>query len=671
MRSLALLSLVLLAAVLRAEDSDERKYLLDRVDDVAIVQLYVDGFDLLPLRDKILIYHLSQAAIAGRDIFIDQKYEHSLELRDLLEETLTHADGVDAATLEHLQRYLKLFWINNGPHSALTSQKNLMGGTFDEFAAAVRTAEANGAELPRRGGETTDALLQRMRAVLFDPDFDSHVTQKSPGKGIDILAASANNLYRGVTIGDLNGFEEQYPLNSQLVKTEDGQLEERVYRAGFDDQIPPGMYADRIAAVISHLEKAIPYATPKMARVLGALIHYYRTGESIDFREYNIAWVDDRDSPVDTINGFIEVYMDARGQKGAWEAVVFFNDPKKMKMITAFADNAQWFEDRMPYDPQFRKPEVKGISAKAIQVVMEAGDAGPVTPIGINLPNAADIRKQYGSKSVSLSNVLEAYEKSSSPEARAEFALTDEEFERSKRWKSLALALEVNMHEVIGHASGQVSESLDVEPSIAIAEYYSALEEARADLVALWFIGDPQLVELGLVDNEKDLKEIQRTAYEEYTRNVMVQLRRIRTGDTIEEDHMRNRQLIVNWLAANTNAINVVKKGGKTYFEVVDVDAWHDGVGRLLREVQRIKSEGDRAAAERMMELYAIRVNTELRDEVLKRVEALDQPAYTGFVMPELTLVRDDDGEITDVEISYPQDLQKQMLQWSGRRSGE
>lgn len=645
--------------------TESRTYLLDRVDDVAIVQLYVDGFDQLSLRDKTLIYHLSQAAIAGRDIYIDQRYRYSLRIRGVLESVLTHADGIDDQTIAAIRKYMKLFWVNNGPHSSLTAQKNLLECPEDALNQAVAKAVANGATMPASGDDLA-RLLAEIRPVLFDPEFETHVTQKSPDEGVDILKASANNLYRNVTTEDLAGFEERYPLNSQLVKRDDGTLIENVYRSGLDSYVPAGMYAEPIADVISHLEAAIPFATPKMARALGALIHYYRTGEAVDFYEYNIAWVGDKDSPVDTINGFIEVYMDARGMKGSWESAVYFNDPIKMDMIRKFADSAQWFEDHMPYDKQFRKASVKGISAKAIQVVMETGDSGPVTPIGINLPNDATIRQRYGSKSVSLSNVMEAYEKASTPSARAEFCYDDAEFQRADKWKSMALALEVNMHEVIGHASGQVNEGID--PAASIKEYYSALEEGRADLVALYFIGNPKLIELGLVDNESDLREMQLAAYEAYTRNVMTQLRRIKSGTTIEEDHMRNRQMIVGWLAANTDAISVDVRDGKTYFRVADVDQWHNGVGQLLAEVQRIKSEGDRPTAERLMKDYAININVELRDEVLRRYADLDQPAYTGFVQPELTPTTDAVGNITDVKISYPLDLEAQMLKWSGAK---
>ncbi|MCC9601316.1 dipeptidyl peptidase 3 [Stieleria sp. JC731] len=663
-RMLAAFTIASTCQFVSAQESAQqgRKYLLDRVDDVAIVQLYVDGFEQLPLREKTLIYHLSQAAIAGRDIYIDQRYRYSLTIRNLLEGVLEHPGGIDPSTLGAIEKYMKLFWVNNGPHSSLTAKKNLLECDPEALETAVEQALQNGATFTV-GADEMEPLLDELAPVFFDEDYESHVTQKSPPDGRDIMIASVNNLYDNVTTSDIEGFDEQFPLNSKLVKQSDGTLVEQVYRMGLDQHVPAGLYAEQISEIVRHLEAAVPYATPKMARAIGALIHYYKTGEAKDFYEYNIAWVDDKDSPVDTINGFIEVYMDPRGMKGSWEAAVYFNDPIKMDMIEKFADNAQWFEDHMPYEKQFRKANVKGISAKAIQVVMETGDSGPVTPIGINLPNDPVIRQRYGSKSVSLSNVMEAYDKSGSKAARSEFCFDEAEAARADKWKSEALALEVNMHEVIGHASGQVNEGVD--PAISIKEYYSALEEGRADLVALYFIGNEKLVELGLVANQNELQELQLAAYEAYTRNAMTQLRRIKDGTTIEEDHMRNRQMIVSWLAANTKAIQVEERDGKTYFRVASVQEWHEGVGRLLAEVQRIKSEGDRPSAERLMKRYAIDINVELRDEVLQRYADLDPPAYTGFVQPTLTPVRDSDGAITDVVISYPMDLKKQMLEWS------
>jgi len=648
----------------------EREYLLERVDDVAVVQVYCDGFDELPLDEKILIYHLTEAAIAGRDIFLHQKYRHSPMIRDLLEEIVTNSDGIDEDTLAEIRRYTKLFWVNNGIHNTVTSKKNVIGASKEDFLKAALQAEKNGAKLPKREGLATEEFIAKIWPLLADPKVDSHCTNSAPGEGKDILEESCNSFYRGVTVADLEGFEERYPLNSTLVK-HDGKLRELVWRGGFDDVIAPGLYAKQINAVVGHLEDAIPYATPEMARALALLAHYYRTGDPVDFRAYNIAWVEDTDSPVDTINGFIEVYLDARGQKGAYEGIVYFDDPVKMELISKIAENAQWFEDHMSYDPKFRKDKVKGISAKAIQVVVATGDGGPVCMIGINLPNAADIREHYGSKSVSLSNVLETRDKAASKESKREFCWTEEEFQRSLKWASLALDLEVNMHEVIGHASGKNATSLTVDPASIIGEYYSTLEEARADLVALWFIGNPILVELGLVENEEDLKEIELTAYESYTRGAMAQLRRITEGTQIEEAHMRNRQMIVHWLMKNTDAVEVKKRDGKTFYVMADVDAWREGVGKLLAEVQRIKSEGDRKAAEEMILEYGTRFDPKLRDEIVARYKELDLPSYAGVVMPRLTAKRDADGEIVDVEVSYPCDLEAQMLEWSGRAADQ
>ena len=665
---------------------DDRKYLLERVDDAAVVQVYADGFAALTTEQKLLAYHLAQAAIAGRDIYLDQRYRHSLALRDLLEETLVYGcgadaakEGVDAATVAELRRYCKLFWVNSGPFNTLTTRKFVMGGTPEKFAALVKAAEKHGAKLPKRAGESTEQLLARFSPILFDPDFEACVTNKSPGAGKDILLESWNNLYgKGdgpgeggpVSMKDLDGFTERHGLNSRLIKKPDGTLEEQVYRAGFDSLVAPGRYAEAITAIIGHLEAAIPYATPKMARALGALIRWYKTGEEADFREYCIAWVADHDSPVDNVNGFIEVYVDPRGIKGGFEAIVSIDDPLKMKQIRSFAENAQWFEDRMPYDAAYRKPKVKGITAKAIQVLIETGDSGPITPIGINLPNPDDIREKYGSKSVNLGNVVEAYEKSAPVASRKEFCWDEAEFERSVKWKSLCDALHTNMHEVIGHASGRSSPKLEQDPSKYIKEYYSALEEARADLVALCFIGDPKLAELGVCP---DPRAAQLTEYEGYTRNALTQLNRMKKGDQLEEDHMRNRQLVVRWLMKNTKAIEVREKndpamGTKTFYSVVDQDAWHAGACALLKEVQRIKSEGDYPAAKQLFDDYGIKFDPKLRDQIVARFKAQNLPAYTGFVQPELTPVRDADGNITDVKIGYPCDLEAQMLRWSGRR---
>jgi dipeptidyl-peptidase III len=636
---------------LSASAVDTRRYLLERIDEAAVVQLYADGFVDLPLREKVLIYHLYQAAIAGRDIYYDQRYAYNLEMRDVLEEILTHPSGIDAETLVEIERYTKLFWINSGPYNNLTARKFVLKCTPAAFAAAAAQAARNGARIP--------VDLERLTPYFFDPDVDPIVTNKTPGPGKDILQASANNLYSGVTMAELEGFTERYPLNSRLVKR-DGHLVEEVYRVG-------GLYDREIRAIVEHLRAAIPFATEPMAQALRALIRFYETGETADRVAYDIAWVQDRDSPVDTINGFVEVYMDARGMKGAWEALVYYVNPHKTAGIRKLAAAAQWFEDRMPWAPEYRKQGVRGVSANAIDVVIETGDSGPVTPIGINLPNDQTIREQHGSKSVSLSNANQAYDKSTLPEFRREFAWSAEEAERAEKWSSVASEITTDMHEVIGHGSGRISERLQGSPQTVLKEQYSALEESRADLVALYFVPDSKLVELGLID-EADHADIVRAEYESYARNALVQLRRIREGSQIEEDHMRNRQMIVGWLIANSSAIEVRRRDNKTYYVVVDVRAFQQGVGRLLAEVQRIKAEGDYEAAKALFETYGVHFDPALRDEVVERVDRLKMPSYTGFVQPRLEAVRDAAGEITDVRISYPLDLASQMLEYSRKR---
>ena len=636
--------------------NNDRTYLLERVGEAAVVQLYADGFPRLPLREKTLVWHLAQAAIAGRDIFYDQRYAHNLEMRDVLEAIVTHPGAADRATLDEITRYTKLFWINTGPYNNLTARKFTLGCSPAAFAAAAHAAKNAGAVFPLHPGETLDTLLTRLGPFFFDAEVDPTVTSKTPRAGKDIVTASANNLYVGVTMEELEGFEERYKLNSRIVKR-DGRLVEEVYRAG-------GRYGKAIAAIIGHLEAAIPYATEPMAKALRALIRFYQTGEDADRVAYDIAWVQDKASPVDTINGFVEVYLDARSTKGAWEALVFYVNEEKTAQIQKIAAEAQWFEDHMPWDPKYRKEGVHGVTANAIDIVIETGESGPVTPVGINLPNDQAIREKYGSKSVSLANVNEAYDRSTLPEFRDEFSWAPAEAERSKTWHAFASELTTNMHEVIGHGSGKVAERLNGSPQSALKEQFSAIEESRADLVALYFLPDAKLVEFGLVPAESH-DEIVRTEYESYARNALVQLRRVREGTDIEEDHMRNRQMIVHWLIANTTAIDVRSRGGKTFYVMTDPVAFREGVGRLLAEVQRIKGEGDYEAARALFHAYGVHFDPALRDEVVARVDHLQLPSYSGFVMPRLEAISGAAGEITDVVVSYPLDLSAQMLEYA------
>ena len=637
----------------------DRTYHLEQIDDAAVVQLYADGFLDLSLKDKTLVWHLYMAALAGRDIYYDQRYRHNLAMRDILEEIVAHADGIADDVLAELTRYTKLFWINTGPYNNLTARKFVLNLTPEQLLDAARQASRNGGRFRLGEVETLEAMIARYSPMFFELSTDPMVTCKTPGQGRDILEASANNLYDGVTTSDLAGFVERYPLNSRLVK-KNGQIVEEVYRVG-------GRYDEEIRQVIAHLQAAIPFAPDGLAAALRALIRWYETGEETDRAAFDIAWVQNRDSVVDTMNGFIEVYMDARGIKGAWEGLVYYVNQEKTDKIQRLAANAQWFEDRLPVDPRFRKAQVQGISARAIEVVVEAGDSGPITPIGVNLPNDQRIREHYGSKSVSLSNAIEAYEESTPDSFRQEFAWNDAELERATRWGAFAAELTTEIHEVLGHGSGRMADGVAASPQELLKEQYSALEETRADLVALYFVGDSQLAVLGLIPEEHHA-DVVRAEYEAYARNALVQLRRVREGTQLEEDHMRNRQAIVNWLIAHTSAIAIRRRDGKTFYVLNDVAEFRDGVGRMLAEVQRIKSEGDYEAAREMFETYGVHFEARLRDEVVARVERLKLPSYTGFVMPRLEAVYDADGAVADVTLSYPCDLTTQMLEFSAAR---
>jgi dipeptidyl-peptidase-3 len=639
----------------------DRLYRLEQIDDAAVVQLYADGFGELTPDEKRLVWYLYQAAIAGRDIYYDQRYRHNLAMRDILEEIVTHADGIADAALAEITRYTKLFWLNTGPYNNLTARKFVMAMSPGDLVEAAEQAWRNGAAFDLAPGETVADLIRRYEPMFFDAAFEPLVTNKTPGNGRDLLAESANNLYDGVTMADLDGFVERHPINSRLARR-DGRVVEQVYRVG-------GLYGKELAEVTGHLEAAIPYAPAPLSEALRALVQWYRTGEERDREAFDIAWVRNRESSVDTMNGFIEVYLDARGIKGAWEGIVYYVNHAKTEKIRRLAEHAQWFEDHLPIDPRFRKPVVQGISATAIEVVVEVGDSGPITPIGVNLPNDQRIREEYGSKSVSLSNVIEAYDKSTPDSFREEFSWDEDEIERARTWGAFASELTTEIHEVLGHGSGRMAEGR-AQPQELLREQYSALEETRADLVALYFVADPYLATLGLVPAEHH-DAIVRAEYEAFARNPLVQLRRVREGTQLEEDHMRNRQAIVHWLLAHTSAVDVRRREGKTFYVMTDVAAFRDGVARLLAEVQRIKSEGDYDAARELFERYGVHFDPALRDEVVARVDRLKLASYTGFVMPKLEAIRDADGGIADVTISYPCDLTAQMLEYSAARRAE
>ncbi|HEX5052148.1 MAG TPA: dihydrofolate reductase, partial [Planctomycetota bacterium] len=649
------------AAATAAPQDATRRYELDRVDTSAVVQLYADGFDALTANDKLLAFHLVQAAIAGRDITLDQRFALNLPIRCVLESLYLTKDTLPGPVRAEVERYTKLFWIHNGIHNNLSTKKELFRLDHEQFVAAVQNAASHGQPIAaERLAPAKD--IDEIFAALTDAHRFMSVTDKSPEGGADPVAASCNNLYVGCTTADLEGFAEHHGLNSRVVK-QDGRLVEQVYRCGDGKDVSPGLYAAQIAAVNTHLREALEVAPPPTRKALEHLIRYNETGDPQDWRAFNIAWVQDRDSVVDFALGFIEVYLDVRGIKGSWQAVISFRNEQKTHEIQALARETQWFEDHMPWEPRFKKAEVKGISARAISVITETGDCGPITPIGVNLPNEADIRQEYGSKSVNLSNVVEAYDKTSGKGSSVEFSFTSAEAERAAKYSAAMDDLHTNLHEVVGHASGQVLPEVQ-NPAQMLGTYYSTLEEGRADLVGLYWIADPKLKQMGLVPNDDAVL----AKYEAYTRNALLQLRRVPEGGKIEEDHMRNRQMIVHWLMQNSDAIGLQQKDGKTYYTVTSIPAYRDGCGRLLAEVMRIKATGDFKAGKALVETYGTKVDPALRRQVLERLASLHLPSATGFVQPELRAVRNAAGQVTDVEVWYPCDLADQMLRWSGRK---
>ena len=657
------IALLIMPACKREEAPAEapREYLVEQVGKTAIVRLYADGFEQLDVKDKILAYYLYQAAIAGRDICYDQNYRHALEIRDMLEEMVTHPEGINPAVLKGITDYTKLFWANTCQYDVRTMVKFIPEVSYEDFLNAATIALANGADFRLKEGEALEDKLSRLRQSIFDAEYEPMVTNKNPPPGQDVITGSANNLYEGVTEAELKTYKEKYPLNSKVVKV-DRRIVEQVYRAGTDG-IKPGLYAEPLREVISNLEKAIPYAGPLQQETLQHLITYFKTGDPGDFRKYNIAWVGD-DPIIDTINGFIEVYKDARGVKGEYEALVSFVDQNKTKMMKDIAVQAQYFEERQPWDEKYKKTEFQIPVSNAISVLIAVGGAGPISPAGINLPNAQDIRETYGSKNFLLTNAMEARSKAVAGRVVDEFALTEEERELSRQYGGVASDVLVALHEIIGHGSGKVSEELTADPSEYLKEYYSTMEEARADVVALYHIWDPKLVEIGVLPSPRSAE----AAYHSYARGDLLMLRRIKTGDRLEEDHMRGEHMIVNYLKDKVGAIEEVTVEGKIYLVVKDMQMMKEGVGELLAELMRIKAEGDYEAIKELVDTYGIKINTEWRDQVIQRTEAINYPSQAALIMPRLIPVLDESGEIVDITISHTDDFTTQNLEYSAKK---
>jgi dipeptidyl-peptidase III len=636
-----------------------RGSLVERVGATGILQLEAESFRKLTPRQQALAYYLSQASIAIDPVIYDQMSRFGLRQKRVLESIVAHPRGVRPAVLRKISDFTKLFWANTGNHNSYTSQKFLPEFTYEELEEAGLQAIRNGGLVMTP--EEFRRELAELRPSLFDPEFEPMSTAKSPRGGLDILQASAVNLYTGVSMADLKDFQEKYPLNSRVVKMPDGRLIEQVYRAGTPDgSVPPGLYAEYLNKAIGFLEQAKPYAEPGQAAVIDALVRYYRTGDPRDWVRTGELWVQNKVT-VDFSNGFVEVYRDPRGAKGAMQGFVSVTDDAVNHVMVKLADNAQYFEDRAPWASQYKKQGVKPPLAVAVEMLAENGDFG-ITTVGVNLPNESEIHQKYGTKSFLITGSSRAFARATGTTALEEFASSPEELRIMRAHGEEADNLMTALHEVIGHGSGKLSPKLTREPAFYLKEYSSTLEEARADLMALWNISDPKLRELGLVSHPDVAKAMYHTA----ARVMLTQLRSTTEGDQIEEDHQRNRQLIAGYIMDKTGAIEVVtKRNGKRYVVVKDFERMREGVGTLLAELMRIKAEGDYEAGKALVERYGIRFDPKVRDEVVARYKRLNLPTFWAGINPELTPAFDRAGKITSVRISYPRDFKRQRLSWS------
>ena len=636
-------------------------WIVDRFDDIKVIRYEVPGFDELPLREKELIYYLAEAAKSGRDILYDQNCRMNLPVRRTLEVVYENYTGDrTAAEWKALEKYLKKVWFANGIHHHYSNDKFRPEFTEGYLLDVIET-------IPEERFGELNALRGDVCRAIFDPTL--YPTRLNQTDGEDLLLTSSSNYYSGVNQAEAEAFYAgmaaaagndpepiSYGLNSQLVKDPaTGALSERTWRVG-------GMYSPAIERVVYWLEKAESVAEGPQKENIAALISYYKSGDLKEFDRYNIGWVRDTVSNVDFVNGFIETYGDPLGYKASWEANVNFIDSTACHRTEVISSNAQWFEDHSPVNPAYRKKEVKGVSAKVITVAMLGGDCYPATPIGINLPNADWIRKEHGSKSVTIDNITYAYDRAAHGNGfDEEFVLRAEDRERMDRYGKLADALHTDLHECLGHGSGQLAPGVT---GTELRSYGSTLEEARADLFGLYYLGDPKMVELGLVPSF----DVAKAGYANYILNgLMTQLARIEPGKNVEESHMRNRKLIAEWCyerGKSDNVIEWVKQDGKTYVVVNDFEKLRSLFGELLCEMQRIKSEGDYETGRDLVERYGVKVDPTLHAEVRERYAALGIEPYGGFVNPEYELV-EQDGKIVDVKISYPNNYVEQMLGYS------
>ncbi len=644
-------------------EKSDFQFLTEQFADLKIMRYQIPGFEELSADQKKLIYFLGEAALAGRDIIFDQNYKYNLAVRRTLEEVSRNFAG-DRQTPEwgEFNVYLKRVWFSNGIHHHYSTDKFMPG--FDKEYFIMLMNNSPGSAFPLKEVQSPGEFSAWMAEIIFNPDVAPKRVNSNPD--FDLIAQSSCNYYEGVSQQEAETYYEgikvagddtpiSYGLNSKLIK-ENGKVTEEVYKVD-------GLYGDAISRIIYWLEKAAEVAeTDKQKEALGVLINYYKTGDLELWDKYNVLWVEDLVPEVDYVNGFIEVYGDPIGMKASWESVVNFKDKEATKRTEIISKNAQWFEDNSPTDPRFKKEKVKGVSAKVITVAQLGGDCYPSTPIGINLPNADWIRKDHGSKSVTMDNITYAYDQASLGNGfLEEFCASPEEIERSKKYGYMAGNIHTDMHECLGHGSGQL---LSGTSSEALKNYSSALEESRADLFALYYMWSPKMQELGLLPD----KEAAMAEYDGFMRNgLMTQLTRIQPGKDIEQAHMRNRQLISRWCyekGLEENVIEKISRDGKTYYMINDYDRLNTLLGELLAEVQRIKSEGDYEAGKQLVETYAVRFDPELHAEVLERYSKLNLAPYGGFINPVLVPVFDGEN-IIDVKVEYPDDYAEQMMKYA------
>ena len=645
-------------------EAEKFDYTVEQFADLQILRYRVPGFEDLSLKQKELVYYLTEAALQGRDILFDQNGKYNLTIRRMLEAVYTGYNGdKNTPDFKAMEVYLKRVWFSNGIHHHYGSEKFVPGFTPEFFRQAVQSVDA--ATLPLAEGQTVEQLCEEVFPVIFDPKVMPKRVNQAAGE--DLVLTSACNYYDGVTQQEAEDFYNalknpqdetpvSYGLNSRLVK-EDGKIQEKVWKVG-------GLYGQALEKIVYWLKKAEGVAeTPEQKAVIAKLMDFYETGDLKTFDEYAILWVKDLNSRIDFVNGFTESYGDPLGMKASWESLVNFKDLEATRRTELISGNAQWFEDHSPVDGQFKKEKVKGVSAKVITAAILAGDLYPATAIGINLPNANWIRSQHGSKSVTIGNITDAYNKAAHGNGfNEEFVYSDAELQLIDKYADVTDELHTDLHECLGHGSGKLLPGVDPD---ALKAYGSTIEEARADLFGLYYVADPKLVELGLTPSADAYK----AQYYTYLMNgLMTQLVRIEPGNNVEEAHMRNRQLIARWVYENGAAekvVELVKKDGKTYVVINDYEKVRDLFGRLLAEIQRIKSTGDYAGAHDLVEAYAVKVDLALHAEVLERYKKLNLAPYKGFVNPKYEAVTDANGTITDVTVTYDEGYAEQMLRYS------